>query len=764
MAKIRETQPDRGARAENPFRVIPHERGDLQSYGGGGGGGSTLLVPVDNEYRRELIQTLEASRQALGRGLQRYPNLPSGLVLRLRDTGIAKSHRPLELLERTGLVPAGHAGVNEMLVGASSATLDALSNTILTASSKPLIANLSAVLRIEPWGRMRRNPEGTMTLRQRGQALVRIFNFYSDEITQAAWQSLRVLLGELAVQFRDLAVPGGSLLQIRDMDRVNEEALNMILEHPAVRSMMAEPLVQAALTAPILTTPAVANLTLGVPLVGLPTVGIFDTGVAASNLALTPWIVGTYASVLPPETDNVHGTAVASLLAGAYLLNPGFAKTPCLVHDASGLESRPAGVGIGDIALRLKDAVEAAPVVKVWNLSLNVQAPCADQEFGELAQVLDNLSDQHGVLFVVSAGNYLQDPRRQWPPLVQMPGDRVASPGDAVRALTVGSVAHSHTASTWVQTGEPTPYSRRGPGPVFTPKPDIVHHGGNVHHSSDVAQPFAAGSTSMAVMAPNGATYQSFGTSFSAPLTAALAAHTWSALDGAGPLTPNPSLVKALLVHAAQLASPEYQPSERNYFGAGLPRDALNVLYDRDDSFTLVFEAQLLPGNKRWRKVHYPVPAALLHNGKLRAEVVITAAYAPPLNANCGAEYVRANVGANFGVLDGDDFKGKMPAHGDLGTTGMEALQVEHGGKWAPIKTRRKIFPNGLAPSDGYVLQVDMMQRALEAPPTETLKVYVVVTLRATDGSQDVHSDGVRALANANWIHNSLAVRVPVTV
>jgi serine protease AprX len=762
MAKIREPQPDKGARAENPFRVVPHERGDLQSYGGGGGGGGTLLVPVDNEYRRELIQTLEASRQALGRGLQRYPNLPSGLVLRLRDTGIAKSHRPLDLLERTGLVPAGHAGVNEMLVGASNATLDALSNTILTASSKTLKANLSAVLRIEPWGRARRNPEGTLTLRQRGQALVRIFNFYADEITKAAGLSLRVLLGELAVQFRDLAVPGGSLLQIRDMDHVNEEALNMILEHPAVRSMMAEPFVQAAVTAPALTIPAAAYLTLGVPADGLPTVGMFDTGVAASNLALAPWIAGNYASVLPPETDNVHGTAVASLLAGAYLLNPGFAKAPCLVYDACGLESRPAS--LGDIALRLKDAVKDAPNVKVWNLSLNVMAPCADQEFGELAQVLDNLSDQYGVLFVVSAGNYLQDPRRHWPPLAQMQGDRVASPGDAVRALTVGSVAHSHTADTWVQTGEPTPYSRRGPGPVFTLKPDIVHHGGNVHHSGNAAQPFAAGTTSMAVMAPNGATYHSFGTSFSAPLTAALAAHTWSALDGAGPLMPNPSLVKALLVHAAQLASPEYEPGERHYFGAGLPRDALNVLYDRDDSFTLVFEAQLLPGNKRWRKVNYPVPAALLHNGKLRAEVIITAAYAPPLNANSGAEYVRANVGANFGVLDGDELKGKMPAHGDLGTTGLEALQVEHGGKWAPIKTRRKIFPNGLAPGDGYVLQVDMMQRALEALPTETLKVYVVVTLRAIDGSQDVHSDGVRALAHANWIHSSLPIRVPVTV
>jgi hypothetical protein len=417
---------------------------------------------------------------------------------------------------------------------------------------------------------------------------------------------------------------------------------------------------------------------------------------------------------------------------------------------------------LSDIALRLEEAVRLRPDVKVWNLSFNQPVPCAEQQFGDLAQVVDRLSDVYGVLFVVSAGNYVDLPVRTWPVITDLPNDRVASPGDAVRALTVGSVAHAGAIDTFVQTGEPPPYTRRGPGPVFTPKPDVVHHGGNVHDGGDATHPWVTGSASTTVMAPNGSAYRGYGTSYAAPLAAALAAHIWNALEGQTTLAPNPALVKALLVHAAQLASPEYSPSERHYYGAGVPMDALNVLYDRDDSFTLVFEAQLLPGNKRWRKTPYPVPAALLRNGKLRAEVIITTSYAPPLDASCGAEYVRANVNGNFGVLDGDRFHGKVPAMGEPGTTGFEALQVEHGGKWSTTKTQRKIFPNGLSPGNGWALQVDMNQRAFEDPLAEPLKTYVVVTLRALDGNPEVHNDGIRALQTANWVSTSLPIRIPV--
>ncbi|MFX7752114.1 hypothetical protein ABTK01_20895, partial [Acinetobacter baumannii] len=75
---------------------------------------------------------------------------------------------------------------------------------------------------------------------------------------------------------------------------------------------------------------------------------------------------------------------------------------------------------------------------------------------------------------------------------------------------------------------------------------------------------------------------------------------------------------------------------------------------------------------------------------KFRGEVIITAVYAPPLDGNTGAEYVRANVELSFGTLDGDSIHSKVPLKGEDGTDGYEAAQVEHGGKWAPVKVHRK--------------------------------------------------------------------------
>ena len=738
----------------NPFVLIPHAAADLQNYEATGGG-ATELVTVTPALRQELVQTLHDTRAELADSLQRYPTLHSTLVFRLREKGIAKSHRPIHLLERAGLGSAGHAHLDEMLVGCSAAGFQQLEQLISQGNTKVLKANISAILRIEPWSRQRRNPEGSLALRQSGQALVRLVRFWSDQATVAAHADLRALLQLLDVRFSVLNGTGSDvLLKLEDLDAVLDPVLEMVLDHPGIRSVTAEPLVQPVATgAPGVPVPAATVL--GIPQGGLPTVAVFDSGTGTGNAVLTPWISSRDIYVLPPDTDHVHGNAVASLVAGGTALNPTFACSPCVVHDVAALES--GGSRLSDIVERLRDAVNKRPDVKVWNLSLGVNAPCDPDQFGELAQVLDTLSDQHGVLFVVAAGNYLDAPRRTWPPDAAMTQDRLSTPGDAVRALTVGSISHAEAPDTLSRAGEPAPYSRRGPGPVFTPKPDIVHHGGNVH------APWSGGPASTNVLAPNGASYASFGTSFAAPLASAMTAHVWQSLNGHPNLQANPALVKALMVHASQLSSPAYSGWERRYFGAGLPQDALSVLFDRDDSFTLVFEASLIPGAWRWRKSDYPIPAVLRHDGKLRAEVIITAAYAPPLNATYGAEYVRANLELGFGVEDENGFKGKVPLLGEEGTAGYEAEQVEYGGKWAPVKVHRRKFPNGVS-GDAWALNAKLMLRAFEPPLQEALRAYIVVTLRATDGDTRVHTQGLQALQASNWVRHALPVRVPIIV
>jgi hypothetical protein len=434
-------------------------------------------------------------------------------------------------------------------------------------------------------------------------------------------------------------------------------------------------------------------------------------------------------------------------------MNPGFENHPCLVHDVAGLEV--AGTPFDLLEERVADAVRTRPDIKIWNLSLGSNGPCDSQIFSDFAQTLDRLSDKHNVLFVVASGNYGELPRRGWPITVDMDADRVSMPGESVRALTVGSIAQAATASTLVQTHEPAPYSRRGPGPTHTPKPDVVHFGGNVH------VPWSVGPASTQVLRPSGAVEPSFGTSFSAPLVSAVAGHVWSAMEQHPALPPNPSLVKALLLHAAQLASPDYSPTDRRFYGAGLPVDAMEALYDRNDSFTLVFEAQVQPGNWRWRKDPFPIPSGLIQDGKFRGEVILTAAYAPPLDSNFGAEYVRANLEVGFGTLDDGAFKGKVPMISEKGAAGFEQVLIEHGGKWSPVKIHRKRFPRGVS-GDIWALNATLSLRAQNPVLQEPQKAYIIITLRALDGDDQIYAQGIRMLRQMNWVHQALPVRVPV--
>lgn len=386
----------------------------------------------------------------------------------------------------------------------------------------------------------------------------------------------------------------------------------------------------------------------------------------------------------------------------------------------------------------------------------------ADDNFSDLAQELDSLSDRYNVLFVVAAGNYVLEPRRGWPCHGGY-ADRISSPADSVRALTVGAVTHMESPIGYVAAGEPASYSRRGPGPVFTPKPDVVHVGGGLE------MPWTPDVLGVKVLSPNNVIVRNAGTSFAAPIVAAMAAHTWQAL-GAAPrlhgLTPSPALVKALIIHSAELASPIRSPLHRRYYGAGVPSDPMAALYDSPDSFTLVFESDLSPGTK-WRKAPYPIPSSLLVDGKFRGEVVMTAVYAPPLDSSTGAEYVRANVELGFGLLEPDEdgvlqFKGQVPMKGEEGADGMEKAQVEHGGKWSPVKIHRRVF-TGVTGTD-WTLQASMMRRASEPVSQDPLRTVIIVTLRSVDGHDDIYNEGVRALAVTNWITQTLPIRVPINI
>lgn len=772
-------RPERGApKSSNPIAHVAYERRDLMGMDPPAGGGGKELVPVTAELRQALSRSMVDAANAIAAESAVHPDVPSVMVVRLRDIAVAKSHRPLTLIQEASILPAGHGEINEMLVAVEPASLNQLNHIIKQRNTKAIRNNLSAVDGFDAWNVTRRLPRDardkplaeTLTVfrQQAARLMIRLFAHASADTTSRVVERFEQLLRGFGMEPLRLPQRAGPPLFLLPLTgAMTVEAFSAIVQFQGVRHARPEPrILPAAAVTPAAAGPTFATAPLPTEK-NLPVVAVFDSGVNPASAHLAPWVTSRDIYILPPDTDYVHGTAVASLVVDSRGLNLQHSHFPvttsCLIHDVCALESGANGAQQTDLIIRLREAIPKYPNIKIWNLSLG-GSPIGDDEFSEFGRELDTLSDQHGVLFVVAAGNYVHMPRRGWPTPTTSLSDRISTPADSVRALTVGAVTHLDSATSLVRVDEPAPYSRRGPGPVFTPKPDLVHVGGNADANM---QPAGIG---INVLRAAGHVAADCGTSFASPIAAGLAARTWSILAAPGrtnQINPYPAMVKALMIHSAQLGSPERDAFARRYYGAGVPGDPTAVLYDSDSSFTMMFELDIVDSMK-WRKAPFPIPASLMHEGKLKAEVIITAVCAPLLDSSKGAEYVRFNVDVGFGRMaatekGGWSFKGCVPAEGELGTTGFEEAQVEHGGKWSPVKTYRRSFPKGAA-GNMWALQATLLRRALEPRLAQPLRVVIIVTLRALDNNPRVYEEGRRLLAASNWLHQDIAARIDLPV
>ncbi|MFG2245904.1 S8 family serine peptidase [Spirillospora sp. NPDC048823] len=220
-------------------------------------------------------------------------------------------------------------------------------------------------------------------------------------------------------------------------------------------------------------------------------VAVLDTGVDAGHPDLKGRIAATKNfSESPGTADRLgHGTHVAATIAGTGAASGGERKGMAPDADlliGKVLDDRGYGTDSGVIA----GMQWAAPRADVVNMSLG-GFPTDGTD--PLSVALDNLTAEHGTLFVVAAGN---DGAIQ----------SVGAPGTAKAALTVGAVdAHDALAE----------FSSRGPV-GHTAKPEIVAPGVEI---------VAARAEGTALGTPIGANYTKMsGTSMAAPHVAGAAA------------------------------------------------------------------------------------------------------------------------------------------------------------------------------------------------------------------------------------------------
>ena len=377
-----------------------------------------------------------------------------------------------------------------------------------------------------------------------------------------------------------------------------------------------ETLAAPTLTSPLPTRPPVAALLDGLPLQNHQL--IRDRLIVVNPLA-------EYAAA-----RREHGTQMASVIIRGDVsrneppLSRSLVVRPILVADPNPdlPESMPTNRLVIDVVQEaVRDLVAgdapAAPTVRIINFSIADRYAQFDRTVSSWARMLDWLSCEHNLLFIVSAGNHPDQglatniPRTTWPTLtLDQQQDallrayvddgrnrRLRPPAEAMNALTVGAIADDvappaplpRSFPPFTSRQLPAHYSAMGLGPRRTIKPEIFVTGGRlpirerlVHPVTgiafdDVSVRRTAG-IQVAVPTEDGRLDQtSFdrGTSHAAALTTRNAVMLWDVLEELQSERPLqlqqeffPVLLKAMLVHGASWTAA--RPELKRALGGGL--------------------------------------------------------------------------------------------------------------------------------------------------------------------------------------------------
>lgn len=240
-----------------------------------------------------------------------------------------------------------------------------------------------------------------------------------------------------------------------------------------------------------------------------PKVCVIDSGIQEEHKLLRPAIDRENSRCYVPNEQGVadlvggggHGTRVASaILFPKYVPKEGEYQMPCWIQNARVLDQGRMMNESQFPPQLMQDIVQAFHPngTKIFNMSINTFAPCRLVHTSAWAAMIDKLSWENDLLFIVSSGNingrigfennpgvehYLST-GRNYPDYLFERSCRIANPAQSAQAITVGSVCiekyEDENTESFGHFGEPSAFTRTGPGIWGMIKPDIVEFGGDL--------------------------------------------------------------------------------------------------------------------------------------------------------------------------------------------------------------------------------------------------------------------------------------------
>ncbi len=692
--------------------------------------------------------------------------IPAVGKITVKPEAIAKSHKPNDLCRCCHII--GSEDLDEIYIKVTKRTIRETIELVNNPPSQKFKANLTAVSDIQP---IRPEEKISSELSEiseqgkfdevKGKIKVKFFDF-DDELDNV--QILGYIMGKLTAlgfsEKHELITYGDQIKYIK----VQVESFEDIERIAAINGVKSVDFFQEySLPLSEFENSDLKDLLDTDFYEGNINIGIIDGGISDDNPFLSPYIESRETYVAEGYQNHSHATFIASTIQYGNKLNEIAASATQRFRfvDIVAIPNGDPKFGPTDTISEesLMEIIEEvmekySASTKIWNLSLGIESKVCNGSMSDLGVFLDYIQDKYQVQMFVSSGNLKKPPLREWPPQGDMHDrDRIISPADSVRAITVGAIALYDSDDSIVKRNEPAPFSRRGPGANYIIKPDVVDYGGNISRDYNIS---GIGMKGLDIF---GKVIEGIGTSYSTPRIVQKFASVYDAMVERDML-----LAKAMIIHSARMNSRdsiEQNPDNIKYYGFGMPTtDVQDILHCSQEEITLVFRQKISQGT-HLEMFNFPYPKSLIRDGKCYGEIGMTLAYNPILDDRYGREYCRTNIDASFGMYHISksgklEFKGCVPLESTWDEK-FEQARVENGFKWSPIKSYyRKISEKGIKAGEGWKIRIDMTPRnGLVVPAQEFV---LIITVKDPQG-RDIYSEIVNGLREQGYITNNLETR-----
>lgn len=737
-----------------PLKLVLSRKNDTQPNFANGGG-PKFFGEVTPEMQEMLQRQLKNIENFYDNVFEESKNVPMVAKVVMIDSAISKSNKPNRFCKNLPII--GTDTLNEIYVKVTKEGIKQTIDEIGTLPAKEFKANMTAIKEIVPVYPSEKLTgfslnEGTKTIK------VKNFNFQDDlsNLQASKYFEEKLVQSDLKFKFKDYT----KNVKFYEVEVKNNDDIEFISNIGVVKSIeqfhsysMSVDETQESDSIFIMDKFDFEDTE--------EIIGIIDSGIADIE-QLRPFVIAREEYVAPIYQNRKHGTFVASMIQYGDILNQieRESSTRFKFVDIVAIPNNDKNHGevdtisemdLMDIIIEVMDKYSGR--VKIWNLSLGSNNLC-NSHISTLGSFFDDIQDEYGVQFILSAGNIDSLPLRSWPPDPNIgEHDRITTPADSVRSITVGAIAKSESQESLVKVNEPAPFSRRGPGANFIVKPDVVDYGGNYNTSYVLEGLGVRGLNQL------GEIVEGNGTSYSTPRISRKLGEIKSILNDDDML-----LAKGLLVHSAKMNTTNinyYKDNQFvNYYGFGCPYiEPKHVLQCSQNEITLIFKQTVKEGS--YLELNpFPFPESLIIDGKYYGEIFMTLAYNPKLDSDFGEEYSRVNLNASFGRQKfkengSPDYSTDVPIEVKWDKK-FEREQVENGFKWSPIKSYYKKM-NGIDVRDDWKVLINMVQRNEEQIPEQDF--VLLITLRANDAEIDLYSDVVNGLRRLNYITQDLNTR-----